>query len=40
MGIAGPLPDTVAFFVAHRLRPMLLDRDPIAHEMLWIRCTA
>jgi L-rhamnonate dehydratase len=35
IGIAGPVPDTVAFFVARRLRPMLLDRDPIAHEMLW-----
>ena len=35
IGIAGPVPETVAFFVGRRLRPMLLDRDPIAHEMLW-----
>jgi L-rhamnonate dehydratase len=34
-GIAGPVPDTVAFFVAQRLRSMLLGRDPIAHELLW-----
>ena len=27
--------DTVAFFVARRLRPVLLGRDPVAHEMLW-----
>jgi L-rhamnonate dehydratase len=35
IGIAGPLPDTVAFFIGHRLRPILLGRDPIAHELLW-----
>jgi L-rhamnonate dehydratase len=35
IGIAGPVPETVAFFVGRRLRPMLLDHDPIAHEMLW-----
>src|ERR1700691_5139138 len=35
IGIAGPVPGAVAFFVGRRLRPMLLDRDPIAHEMLW-----
>ncbi|WP_428485903.1 enolase C-terminal domain-like protein [Rhodopila sp.] len=35
IGIAGPVPDTVAFFVGRRLRPMLMGRDPIAHEMLW-----
>jgi L-rhamnonate dehydratase len=35
IGIAGPLPETVAFFVGRRLRPMLLGRDPIAHELLW-----
>jgi L-rhamnonate dehydratase len=34
-GIAGPVPETVAFFVGRRLRSMLLGRDPIAHEMLW-----
>jgi L-rhamnonate dehydratase len=35
IGIGGPVPETVAFFVGRRLRPMLLDRDPIAHEKLW-----
>ncbi len=34
-GIAGPVPDGVASIVAGRLRPLLLGRDPIAHEMLW-----
>lgn len=34
-GIAGPMPDGVAAIVAGRLRPLLLGRDPIAHEMLW-----
>jgi L-rhamnonate dehydratase len=34
-GIAGPLPDMVALYVLRRLRPLLLNRDPIAHEMLW-----
>ncbi|MDQ2802231.1 MAG: mandelate racemase/muconate lactonizing protein [Pseudomonadota bacterium] len=35
IGIAGPLPETVAFIVARRLRPILLGQDPIAHEKLW-----
>ncbi len=34
-GIAGPLPDMVALYVAKRLRPLLLHQDPIAHELLW-----
>ena len=34
-GIAGPLPEMVATYVAKRLRPILLGRDPIAHEKLW-----
>ncbi len=34
-GIAGPVPDSVAAIVGWKLRPMLLGRDPIAHEMLW-----
>ena len=34
-GIAGPLPDMVALYVAKRLRPLLLGQDPIAHELLW-----
>ena len=35
VGIAGPLPEMVAAFVAKRLRPILLGQDPIAHEKLW-----
>ena len=35
IGIAGPLPDMVAGYVARRLRPLLLGQDPIAHEKLW-----
>lgn len=34
-GIAGPLPDMVALYIAKRLRPLLLNQDPIAHELLW-----
>ncbi len=34
-GIAGPLPDLVALYIARRLRPILLGHDPIAHEKLW-----
>jgi len=34
-GIAGPLPELVALFVAKRLRPIILGQDPIAHEKLW-----
>jgi L-rhamnonate dehydratase len=34
-GIAGPLPEMVALFVAKRLRPIILHQDPIAHEKLW-----
>ena len=35
IGIAGPVPELVATFVAKRLRPILLGQDPIAHEKLW-----
>ena len=35
IGIAGPLPDMVAAFVANALRPIVLGQDPIAHEKLW-----
>lgn len=35
IGIAGPLPEMVATFVAKRLRPILLGQDPIAGERLW-----
>jgi L-alanine-DL-glutamate epimerase-like enolase superfamily enzyme len=35
IGIAGPLPEMVATFVAKRLRPILLGQDPIAGEKLW-----
>jgi L-rhamnonate dehydratase len=34
-GIAGPLPESVAAIIAWKLRPILLGRDPIAHELLW-----
>jgi L-rhamnonate dehydratase len=34
-GIAGPLPDMVALYIARRLRPLLIHQDPIAHELLW-----
>ena len=34
-GIAGPLPEMVAGYVGRRLRPILVGRDPIAHEKLW-----
>jgi L-alanine-DL-glutamate epimerase-like enolase superfamily enzyme len=34
-GIAGPLPEMVALFIVKRLRPILLQQDPIAHEKLW-----
>ena len=35
IGVAGPLPEMVAAFVAKRLRPIVLGQDPIAHEKLW-----
>jgi len=35
IGIAGPLSETVAYFIGRRLRPMLMGRDPIASEKLW-----
>jgi L-rhamnonate dehydratase len=34
-GVAGPLPELVAIFIARRLRPILVGQDPIAHEKLW-----
>src|SRR5579859_5770187 len=34
-GVAGPVPELVAAFVAKRLRPIILGQDPIAHEKLW-----
>ncbi len=35
IGIGGPMPEAVAFFIGRRLRPILLGQDPIAHEKLW-----
>ena len=35
IGIAGPLPEMVATFVARRLRPIVVGQDPVAHEKLW-----
>ncbi len=34
-GIGGPMSESVAFFIGRRLRPLVLGRDPIAHELLW-----
>jgi L-rhamnonate dehydratase len=34
-GIAGPVPETVAFFIGRRLRPILMGQDPVATEKLW-----
>lgn len=34
-GIAGPLREGVAYAIGQQLRPILLGRDPIAHELLW-----
>jgi L-alanine-DL-glutamate epimerase-like enolase superfamily enzyme len=34
-GIAGPLSETVAFFIGRRLRPILTGQDPVASEKLW-----
>jgi L-rhamnonate dehydratase len=35
IGVAGPVPEMVAVFVAKRLRPIIVGQDPIAHEKLW-----
>jgi L-rhamnonate dehydratase len=34
-GLAGPMPEMVALYVARRLRPILIGQDSIAHEKLW-----
>ncbi len=34
-GIAGPIAEMPALFIARRLRPIILGQDPIAHEKLW-----
>jgi L-alanine-DL-glutamate epimerase-like enolase superfamily enzyme len=34
-GLAGPIPQTVAFLIAKQLRPLLIGRDAIAGEKLW-----
>lgn len=34
-GRAGPIPEAVAYIVAHSLRRLLLGQDPIAGEKLW-----
>jgi L-alanine-DL-glutamate epimerase-like enolase superfamily enzyme len=35
IGIGGPIPREQAFIVDTELRPLLLDADPLAHEVLW-----
>ena len=35
LGIGGPVDETVAYLVARHLTPLLVGRDPIAHEYLW-----
>ena len=35
IGIGGPVEETVAYLVHKHLAPMLLNRDPMAHEFLW-----
>ena len=35
IGIGGPVEETVAYLVQKQLTPLLLNRDPMAHEFLW-----
>ena len=35
LGIGGPVDETVAYLVRKHLEPLLLGRDPMAHEYLW-----
>ena len=35
IGIGGPVDETVAYLVRKHLEPLLLGRDPVAHEYLW-----
>ena len=35
IGIGGPVEETVAYLVDKQLAPLLLNRDPMAHEFLW-----
>lgn len=35
IGLAGPVPEVVAFVIAKQLRPLLVGRDAIAGERLW-----
>ena len=35
LGRAGPVTESVAYIVAHSLRPLLIGQDPIAGEKLW-----
>ncbi len=34
-GLAGPVPETVAFIIAKHLRPLLIGQDAVAGERLW-----
>lgn len=35
IGIGGPVEETVAYLVDKHLTPLLMGRDPLAHEFLW-----
>ena len=35
IGIAGPIPDAVGGIIARSLRPIIMGKDPVAHEKLW-----
>ena len=35
IGIGGPVDETVAYLVRKHLEPLLIGRDPMAHEYLW-----
>ena len=35
IGLAGPIPETVAFIIAKHLRPLLIGQDAVAGERLW-----
>src|SRR5690242_16277355 len=35
IGLGGPIPESWAYIIAHKLRPILMGKDPIATELLW-----
>ena len=36
-GIGGPVPEELAYIIAKKLKPLLLDQDPLAIERIWDR---